>query len=875
MQQQPPKWADRLLEFFCKPELLEEIQGDLHELYSKRINKNKLSQIIYFWYVIRFIRISNIRSIHLPFINLSLVRLNFKAGYRNLRKARSFSIINIIGLSLSLCASLFIFQHVHQQKSFDKFHSNSEKIYRISSSRYLNGELQYSRAMTLPEVGLAMEEFYPEIKETARIFPASKNIEPVFNTRTKNGKKISFSIPNAFIADSSFLTIFDMQFITGDPQSALSGSNKIILSEKVALKFFGHTDIVGLELSSNLQENWIITGVYKDLPANSHFKPDVLLSWFNVYGDRSLFTWDGFYTYILLNNENDITEINSRLNLFKDHYLGEYLKDKPLIDYQFGLQPLEKIHLHSKLENEFHPTGHKYLIDILIVIGILILLIAVVNQINLNTSRTLERTKEIGIRKVIGSSKASLMGQFLIESLLINLISLLFALLLIYKFSPQFNTFFGTKIDFKLFTSPEFWMYLFLILSSVSLLTAFYPLLTISGFKLSNALKGIKPTEGEAYIKKGLVTFQFAISLILIICTLGIFYQLEFLQNKDLGFDVRKKLILKLLPGVGEEVDSTFNNRLNVLKKKLNTYSYIDGSTVSSNIPGRTNEWLGRSKLKGQDLLISAYLTRVDENFIDTYNLKLIAGKNFPLYSDSLQYIIVNNAAVQAFNLKRPEDLIGQKLVMGTEMEIIGVVESFNEQSLHKEVAPSFYWTRGGYKKFLTINLTGNDLPKQVIAIEKMWKDIFPDRPFQFFFLDDLYNEQYKTELYTSRIITIFSILAVVIACMGLFAMASYTLFRKTKEIGIRKVFGANVTSLTTSFALKFSLPLVFASIVAIPISYWLLDKWLQQFAYRMTIKPELFALPFFILLFISLVVILFQTANAAGKNPIDSLRSE
>lgn len=878
MKQQPPKWIDRFLEFYCRPELLEEIQGDLHELYSKSLMKKgkKIATMYYIFNVIRFFRPSYLKSIKIPYLNLSLVHINFKSGYRNLLKAKSFTFINLIGLSLSLCACIFIFQHVHHQTSYDKFHAKSDRIARLINHQYLNGELKLANAMSFPEVGSALKGYFPKIKESARLFPLSTNIEPVFNTNLANGKRVSFSISNAFLADSSLLKIFDVDFLYGDRHSALSGSNKIIISETIAKKFFGHSDVIGQVLASNLTDNWTITGVYKDFPANSHFKPDILMSWYNVYGDRSLFTWQGFYTYILFNDKNDIPDIEGKLQDFKVSYFGDYLGDNPLIDYKFHLQPLEKIHLYSSLENEFHPTGQHKLIDILKIIGILILFIAVVNQVNLNTSRTIERTKEIGIRKVVGSSKSALLLQFFIESFLINIIAFAVAIILLINYYPHLNIYFGTNVDFTNWYFQKFSIYIFFTILLISFLTAFYPLLIISGFKVSNALKGLKPTERTSYVKKGLVTFQFAISLILIICTLGVYYQMDYIKNTDLGFNIEKKLVVKLLPGVGEEIDSSFNHRLSALKNSFKGTSYIANSTVTSIIPGISNSWKGRTKLSDQEELISGYLTRVDQDFINTYNLNLIAGRNFKENSEKLQHIIINEATVKALGIEKTEDAISQKLIMGgLEIEIIGVVGSFNERSLHEIIEPSLYWMRGGYKKFLTINLTGNNLPKQVIAIEKTWKDIFPDRPFQFFFLNDVYNEQYKTELYTSRIITIFSILVVIIACMGLFAMASYTLFRKTKEIGIRKVFGANVTSLTTSFALKFSLPLVFASIVAIPASYWLLDKWLQQYAYRMTMEPELFVLPFFILLFISLVVILFQTANAAGKNPIDSLKSE
>ncbi len=877
---QSVQFALRLLSLFCPSSLYESIEGDLLEQFEEDLKEagEKKARRKLMWNVIKFFRpgiiLRNKYSINL--IQYAMLRNHFTFAIRVLARNKIFALISIFGLSISIAACVLVVEYAGFELSYDKFFSNHKNIYRLQHNRIVNGVLLYKKAMTFPEVGIAMKEYFPEVEQVARLFPVSLNIEPVFTATTQSGETKSFSEPDAYLADSSFCKIFDLEFIHGNPTTALSGPDKIILSRSAALRYFGKLDIIGQTLTWT-DGDVTVTGVFNDFPANSHFKFDVLLSWFNVYGDRSRFTWDGFYNYVLLKEGTDVKSLINRFPEFVQSYLGDYYKGQPASNSQFELQPLETIHLDSHLDGEIQPNGNRNIVYALLIVAAFIIFIAVTNHVNLNTSRSLERIKEVGIRKTIGSTKAQLSAQFLCESLLLNFVATVIGLLVAWLLYPSFNELFNSHISITLFSQGAFWIIISAFILLVSIISGFYPAFMLTRFKVFEALKGLTVTERKSRLQLSLVTIQFTISLILIVGTYVLFKQINFMQTKDLGFGIEQKLVIKILPGHGDESDSTFNQKMLSIKNKLLTYPFCKSSTISSSIPGRKNEWRGSTRLSGtdNDVVIRANLTRVDEDFITAFDLRLLAGRNYLSSVNNESSIILNVEATRQLGFNTPEEALGKKVVMFRDREIIGVVESFHETGLHEVLSPSLYITGEGYTKFLTISMTEGNISQQIEMLRKIWRSQFQDKPFQYFFLDDFFNRQYQADVLMSRGISLFSIMAVIIACLGLFSLSAYTIYRKTKEIGIKKILGASVTDITKELCQNFMIPIGLSAFLGIPLSYYLVTWWLKQYAYRIDITYTVFVIPLLMLFIIGLFTIIFQSIKAASKNPVDSLRTE
>lgn len=875
--QQPPNWILKFLCWFCPDHLLEEIEGDLFQKFEKDVEKLGLKKAKrkFTWNVIRYLRSGIVMRNSFSLRLNSMFASNLRFTLRILSRNKIFTFINVFGLTISIAAVILNMDYAAFEKSYDKFFRRHENIFRLQHNRYVDGDLLYKKAMTFPEIGLALKNYFPEIEEVGRLFPAGMNIEPVFTSQTESGEEKSFSEPNTYLADSTFIKIFDLDFIHGNSNSALSGIDKVIISKSTSLRYFGKTDVIGEKLRGNIKDVEI-TGVFEDLPENSHLKFDILWSWFDVYGERSRFTWDGFYTYILIRDKSNPENIRQKLSEFAIYYMGPFYADQPGSYSQFEIQPLADIHLKSHLEGELKPNGNLTVVNILIFFSWLILLIAIINHVNLNTSKSLDRLREVGIRKTIGSSKFQLTIQFLIESFIINLLAVTFALSLSWTVYPTINEIFNTKITLELISQPFFWICIIGFTIIASIISGFYPAFILTRHKIHHALKGLSVGGKKSNFQKSLVAVQFSISLLLIIASYVTVEQVRYMQNKDLGFGSQNKIVVKILPSHGDESDTIFVNNISQIKNELSAYPFINKSTVSSSIPGRQNEWRGRTRLAGENnLSISANLTRIDEDFIDAFELNLLAGRNYTSSLNNENSIVINAEAAKQLGFPKPKEALGEKIMMFREREIIGIVQSFHEAGLQESISPSLFITGEGYTKFLTIGVAAGSLSDQIKTIEQIWKKHFPNKPFQYFFLSDYFNGQYQADTQISKNISIFSSLAIIVASLGLIALASYTIHRKTKEIGIRKIHGASKAQIAFALNLNFMIPIFVAAVVGIPFGIYFAKWWLERYAYRIDLSINLFLVPLSILFAISLLTILFQSINAASKNPIDSLRYE
>ncbi|MEZ4944516.1 MAG: FtsX-like permease family protein [Cyclobacteriaceae bacterium] len=868
----PPNWPLRFLSWFCPDQLLEEIEGDLFQKFEKDVEQLGLKKAKrkFIWNSIRYFRLGIVLRNTTPSINSSiLIANNFKFAWRNLNKHKIFSFVNIIGLSVSMAVCLIITNYVVFEKSYELFNINSTNIYRVSYSRFIDGEFQYSKAQVYPAVGETLKETVPEIRNYTRIFPATNQNEAVLSINVGKQQKI-FAESSIFAVDSTFLRIFTIPLIKGDENTALSNQNGFVLSESTARKFFGDEDPIGKMIHWKDMGDWQVTGVFKDLPQNSHMEFDILTSWMPPYGERSLWNWDGFYTYILLNPNSNIQKIEPLIqSVLEDKTSKRH--DPSRIKSTFFLQPLHSIHLNSHLSGELQTNGSGKVVMTLQIVAFIILILAIINYFNLSIARSIQRAKEVGVRKIIGSTRTQLTWLFFAESLLFNVISLILSIA-IFTFSNQaFNDLVSKPIEPLIWAFPvTTGLYLVLIIIVVSALSAFYP----ARLMAANPLRSIGKISNRYYfnssIRKSLLAFQFLITIIMVIGTLIIREQISFMQNQHLGFAKNQNLIVKSYAGPFAERDSSILHDLSLFKEKVKSHSIVRNATITSNIPGIENSWVGRlRKSETDEDLITASRTRVDTDFIDTYGLQLIAGNNFS--SEKSGQIILNQSAIKVFGYNQPEDALGVK-VMG-DHEIVGVINDYHEQSLNYPIMPAMYTPGQGYLKYVTINIKSGNFNSAVSEIQEEWKNIFPELPFDYFFLDDFFNLQYQQEKQLTKVFAYFSGIGIFIACLGLFGFTYYVSHQRIKEIGIRKTLGASLFNLLKLLTSEFLLLVLVAGAVAIPLSHYLSTQWLSNYMVRIEPGFLLYLLPVFLIGTLAFLSTLFLLLKVIKINPSESLK--
>lgn len=792
-----------------------------------------------------------------------------KLTIRMLFQNKVFGVVNIAGLAMSMLCCLFIAQYVIFEFSYDQFHANRKNIYRLNYSRYVNGELQYEKAQVFPAVAETIKEGVPQVRNCTRIFPINTHIETVFSI-TKGLEKKSFQESSVYSVDASFLSIFSVPLIKGDSITALKGGNRIILSESAARKYFGDTDPINKVINWNGMGDWTVTGVFKDFPENSHMQFEILVSWLEVYEDGSKWSWDGFFTYILLEGGSDKRGTEETIQRLLDSKMDEANKSE-VIHARFHLQPLEDIHLESNLVGEMGLNGSKTTVIALSITGIIILLIAIVNYTNLSLVRIFKRAKDVGVRKIIGSGRGQIFYQLFVESVTINVLALVLALVSVLVLNDWFNSLIGIKTTSIIFlNSGRFTVLLVLLTLTVSFVSSILPWRILLTQSPINSLKGLNANVSSGiFLKRTLLTFQFLSTAVLIGAAFIINSQLRFMREKDLGFDIEQKLVIKTLAGPGAEMDSTFMSQIELFKNQSKELSSIDNATVTSNIPGRENEWQGRvSSMKSEEPLV-IYRTRVDEDFFRTFKIDLAAGK---YTSPSENVVIINESAAQLLGFKNPEDALGS-ILFGTK-EIIGVAKDYNEMSLHSKISPSMFTFGQGYMKFLTVSIKSN-VPGTLKSLERMWKGIFPDKPFDYFFLDNYFDRQYAHEKRLEAILAIFSGLSVFIACLGLFGFSYFVVYQRIKEIGIRKVLGASPFGLMKLLTGEFIILIVISGIIAIPITYYLANFWLAGFAYKIEVGTWYVLVPALIVAVIALLTISLHLVKTIRTNPADCLKYE
>jgi putative ABC transport system permease protein len=799
---------------------------------------------------------------------------------RSFLKHKSFTLLNVVGLSLGMVASLLILQYVKYERSYDAFNTKAADIYRVNYAQWQNGKLRFDCAAAVPAVGPALKNNFPEVLRFTRLFPVSGIAS--FNSATRG--EISFREEKMQIADSSVFAVFDINLLQGDKIQSLAGPNKCVLSERAVRRYFADEDPIGKTISWDGTRKFEVTGVFENIPENSHIKFDFLFSYATLNREtqnasETAWGWYDFNTYVLLQPGTDYKALQSKFDTWLAKDRAEDWK-KSSGKQDFWLQPLLDIHLGAVLLQESQPDerGDRDSVYALSIIAFFILIIAWVNYINLATAKSFERANEVGVRKVMGAQKDQLMKQFLSEAFLVNLFAATISVLAVRLLWPVFGDLSGRAIPLNYLWQSDFWLMVTGLFLVGTLLAGFYPAMVLSGFKPVSVLKGkvMRNPQGN-FLRKGLVVFQFVASVVLISGSVIVYQQLKFMRNQDLGVDINQTLVLK---GPGVVVDSLFKNAMEGLKAEALQIPGVKKVTGSSNVPGDEIFWAnGIRRLSAPEgTNISGYIVGMDHEYVDAFGLEVIEGRNFDPTTNGRKSVILNRAMVTALDFKDPKSAIGEKVRQGRDtMEIIGVLENYHQMSLKEQVTPLVYRYTPQFASFISFKLDDNAGGAQRILtdLQKVWDNQFPGNPIDYFFLDQFFNRQYESDKRFGQIFTMFTALAIFVACLGLFGLASFMTIQRTKEIGIRKALGSTSSEVVLLLSKGFVVLVLMANMIAWPLAWYIMNRWLQGFPYRISINPLLFVASGLVVVVIAFLSVGFQTMKAARVNPARTLRSE
>ena len=811
-----------------------------------------------------------------------MFRSHLILAIRNLLKRKLYSFINIFGLAVGVAVCLVILKYVDFELSYDTFHKDAANIYRTTTTYYQNGELRGTGAISSYGQGPSLMADIPGVKNYVRTHPMYGGA--VIAYTPASGDPVTFHEQHIQYVDSTFLDVFSFDALNGDLHTALDEPNSIVLTQQAAWKYFGKgQDPIGkiVKVSGGWSDgDYAVTAVLEDVPDNSHFYFEFLFPIHNLlrsgqYTNDDGWGWNNFYTYIQLYPNTDLKELEDKFPSFIEKYRGKDLAESNGRAV-LGLQPILGIHLSPGLDYDTSSTTSINTIYFFIIISIFILAIAWVNYINLSTARAMERAREVGIKKSIGALKSQLISQFIFESVVVNFLGVVLALLLAVVLLPVLGGIVDKTLTFD-FSDPRLWLMLFALFALGSLISGLYPAFVLSSFKITTVLKGnSEKAQGGFSLRKALVVFQFASSLILIAGTFAVYRQIVFMRNQDKGLTMKQMLIVKG-PSVIDR--QTVKSRLMTLKNEIKEIPGVAKVATSANIPGGGHNW-GTSMRRDGDALHEDKDGRVvwiDPDFLDTYGITILAGRNFnPAIASDMESVLVNEAALKRFGLGDPEHALTERMIIGGDTtEILGVLKNYNWSSLKTAHEPWLFKADTISFRHYSILLTGSEMPKTIERIEARYKEAFPENPFDYFFLDDFFNSQYQAEQQFASIFTVFAILAILIACLGLWGLAAFTTTQKMKEIGIRKVLGASVYSIMSLLSWQFCKLVVVATLIAIPLSWYGIDSWLSNFAFRIGLEWDLFVVPAIILVVIALGTVSAHILRGATINPAKILRTE
>jgi putative ABC transport system permease protein len=793
-----------------------------------------------------------------------MFRNYLKTTLRNLMRNKFYSAINIVGFAIGISACILIMLYVQSELSYDKFHEREDRIYRVNLFAVLSDD-NINQAVTNPPLAATMQNEIPEVEEAVRV---SNFKQPVL--RHNNDV---FSETKWFFVDPNFFKVFSASFVNGSPQNSLAQPNTVVLTETTAKRYFGDMNPVGQFLTWENDRDYQVTGVIKDFPENSHLKPDFLASMKGQEIDKNM-EWinNMVYTYFLIKDGYTKEVVDAKLEDLVKKYVGPAVKQYMGVSfeeaigqglqYRWYAQPLSEIHFDREIAAGPEPLGNRSYMFIFSIIAIFILVIACINYMNMSTARSAKRAKEVGIKKSLGSNRNNLVLQFLSESIFITLIALILASVLIKLLLPGFNNLIDKQLVFNYFDNYKVLPLIVVFGIGIGTIAGSYPAFFLASFNPVKVLKGVYKSEGShSKLRSGLVIFQLIVSIVLFSGAFFISKQLNYLQNKDLGFDKENLVVINKANFLG--------NRLSTFKTELLAQSDILQVTNTSAIPGRiftssTYFHHSANDSRGMNNIST------DCDFIKTYHVELKEGRFFEDGNQSnARSVVLNETAIRRLDI---EDPIGKKLYQGKKTDdeaytIVGVMKDFNCESLHQEMSSLVIFSGGGNN--LTVRIAGGDIPQTLKNIEQTWNKFANGQSLDYVFFDEDFGRLYKSEVQTRKIVSIFSVLAILIACLGLLALAAFVAEQRTKEIGVRKVNGATISAVLYSLNRNFIKWVGIAFVIAVPVAWYLLNNWLENFAYQTTLRWWVFAMAGMAALFVTILTVSWISWKAATRNPV------
>jgi putative ABC transport system permease protein len=882
----PPGWPVRILRFLLKREYVEEIEGDMEEIFfaTARQRSPAAARRNYYWEMLRLLRPILLRKFessynHSPF---NMYRNYLMIAWRNLLKKKGYSAINILGLALGIACCLLIFMYVDYERSFDTYHTKGDRIYRVLHGSREETTDSYWVWSNAP-IGQALLDNFPEIDKVVQFSGRSDILLTRGDIAPEAGEtplQPSHQEEDVFFMDSTAFDVFSWKLIKGDPKTALVAPYSIVLTESAAKKYFGDEDPLGKTLKGSDSPGranpgeYLVTGVMEDVPANSHFRFNMLLS-MTTFRKSNPELWNAwgyadFYTYFLANEQFDLAKFEEK----EPEFIKRMMKN-PDSKYKIVIEPLKDMYLGTVAQRQPGETGNISNLYIFSIIGLFVLTIAIINFMNLSTARSMERWKEVGIRKSIGAERKSLVSQFMGESFVIVGFSMAVALVIVVIALPSMNSITGRTMTINHFITLQSAGWLIAATLLIGLIAGSYPAFVLSSFNPVAVLKGMGKTGklGVA-LRRGLVVFQFSLSIALIAGTIVVYFQMNHILNKDLGFDKEQMLILDY------NYDGKVNSIREALKTEMESIPSVVSSSYTRSVPGGyfpnayTEIVTPDGEMKGD----AQPVFQVGIDFINHYGLELVAGRSYSrdYPSDTIGGLVLNEAAARQYGYSNPADIVGKKYKQwGREGEVIGVLKNFNYISLHKSIEPLTLPFEPYACRYMTLKVKPSDVAQTIEQVREVWSRLAPHRPFLYSFLDDDFDRQYQKDVNFRKLFLTFSSLAILIACLGLFGLATYTAELRTKEIGIRKVLGANVNSIVALLSRDFIMLIAIAMLLATPVAWYSMSRWLEGFAYRIDMQFWIFLLAGFVAIIIAAVTIGFQALKAARGNPVNSLRSE
>ena len=811
-----------------------------------------------------------------------MIRNFFKVALRNIYRQKTYVFINTAGLAIGIASSIIILLFVINELSYDRFNTKHKRIYRL----YLDGKIGESEILGAWTPAPAAKAFVNEIPEVVD----AVRMDNWDETIVKIGDR-SYIETHFMLADSSFFNLFSIPLIQGDPHKALAAPHNLVLTINAAKKYFGNEDPIGKQIRINNDTTYYtVTGIMKNVPENAHFEFNMLGS-FTTHWRAKEEVWlsNSFTTYLLLAEGASYKDVENKIRPILEKYVGPQVQQALGITleewlasgnrYGLYLQPLDDIHLNTRIQHGLKPSNDIKYIYIFSVIALLIIVVAIINYMNLATAQSVKRSKEVGLRKVTGSSKGQLISQFVFESVLLSFFSLILAFFLVQLSLPLVNDITQLHLSFNL-TSKWYYLPVLIIMTFIiGLIAGSYPSFILSSFKPTAIISGMHASNRKSLLRNILVVFQFSVSVIIILGTLVIYRQINFMLNKDLGFDKEQLLIIRRADALGNY------NKIKVFQEEIRKFPGVLSSTNSTAIPGHPNNNNG-FMIDGRssaDQTVLMQVNWVDDDYLKTYGIQLKEGRFFSkdFTADSLSAII-NESAVRKFGFPNP---LSERFIQPgngpderTRLNVVGVVKDFNYQSLHEDISPHVFlrkpewWGWGGY---LSIRLTSDNIKSTVKNIENTWKDFAPTDPMQYFFLDEDFENMYKEEIRTGNIAFGFAILAILIACLGLFGLTSYASEQRTKEVGIRKVLGSTISNIIVLLTREVFVLVTIATILAWPVTYYIMKNWLQNFYYKINMSIWEFLLSFVLAAVIAMLTVFYRAYLAARTNPSKALKYE